>query len=124
MGGWIVSMDRVDEVLRAELERPEFPYEFPDTTTGYQALAFLRDVWTRARTSPEGLANEVRDVLPAAYAYCLEDRTNDSSLSERWDETLPEAAVFSERKWTVLAEEDDIYFDDLNDRRFLPTNMQ
>ena len=64
LGGWTVPLDRIDKSLRAELEHPDFPYnKFPDTTTGEQALAYLRDVWKRARSSSEGLANEVRDVL-------------------------------------------------------------
>ena len=124
LGGWIVPLDRIDEALRVELEHPDFPCKFPDTTTGKQALAWIRNVWKDAQLSPEGLANKVRDVLPFAYAYCLEDRTNDVSLSEQWRAAMPEAAVFAEGEWVVLAGSDDIYFDDVNDRRFLPENMQ
>ena len=126
LGGWIVPLNRIDEALRAELEHPGFPREFPDTTTGTQALAYLRDVWKRARSSPEGLANEVRGVLPTAYTYCLEDCTEDTSLSDRWKAAIPEAAVFAEREWIFLKEKenDDIYFDDLDDRRFFPEDMQ
>ena len=124
LGGWTVPLDRIVEALRAELKHADFPCEFPDTTTGEQALAYLRGIWQRARSSPERLANEVRDVLPDAYAYCLEDCAEDASLSERWQAAVPEAAVFAEREWVVLTETDDIYFDDSNDRRFLPENMQ
>ena len=63
LGGWIVPLDRIDETLRAELDHSDFPCRFPDTTTGHQALAYLREVWARARSSSQGLANEVRDVL-------------------------------------------------------------
>ena len=124
LGGWIVPLDDIDESLRMELQHPDFPYQFPDATTGSQALAYLREVWACAKLSPEGLATKVRDVLPAAYAYCLEDRVNSSSLSESWDVALPEAAVFAERNWIVLAETNNIYFDDIENRRFLPSNMQ
>ena len=124
LGGWIVPLDEIDELLRMELQRRDFPYPFPDATTGNQALAYLREVWARAKSSPEGLATEVRDVLPSAYAYCLEDRANSSSLSEQWDAALPEAMVFAERNWIVLADTNDIYFDDIGDRRFWPSNMQ
>ena len=125
IGGWIVPLDLIDEALRAELEHSDFPYEFPNTTTGHQALAYLREVWTRARSASERLANEVRDVLPAAYAYCLEDCSTDASLSERWRAAVPEASVFAEREWIVLTEADDIiYFDDLEDRRFFPSQGQ
>ena len=124
LGGWTVALDHIDDTLRTELEHPDFPCEFPDNTTGNQALDYLQYVWKRARSSPERLANDVRDVLPAAYAYCLEDCAKEALLSERWDATVPEAAVFVEREWVVLAEANDIYFDDIEDRRFLPSQVQ
>lgn len=122
LGGWVLPLERIDEVLRKELEHPNFPYEFPDTTTGEQALAYIRDVWARARSSPERLANEVRGVLPYAYAYCLKDRVEDDSLSNRWGEAVSDAAVFAERNWVFLDDAENIYFDDLEDRRFIPKN--
>ena len=124
LGGRVVPLDRIAEVLRGELEHPDLPRDFPDTTSGHQALDYIRDVWKRARSSPEGLANEVRDVLPTAYAYCLEDCTRDSALSERWEASAKGAVVFAEREWVVLTEADNTYFDDIEDRRFLPTQHQ
>ena len=53
-GGWIVPLDRIDEMLRMELEHSDFPCRLPDTTTGHQALAYLREVWARARSSSQG----------------------------------------------------------------------
>lgn len=123
LGGWLVPLDRIDKKLRVELEHADFPREFPSTTTGEQALAYVRDVWKRARSSSEGLANEVRDVLPTAYAYCLEDCADDPSLSDRWNAAIPEAAIFAEREWVFLEKTDDVYFDDLDDRRFFPEEM-
>ena len=117
LGGWIISLEHIDEALREELEHA---CDFPETTTGGQALAYIRrNVWERARSSPEGLANKVRDVLPTAYAYCMEDMDKDDALTERWESALPEAAVFSEREWVFPAEQD-IYLDDIEDRRFFP----
>ncbi len=124
LGGWVLPLDLIDEVLRKELEHPDFPYEFPDTTTGEQALAYIRDVWKRARSSPERLANEVRGVLPTAYAYCLTDRVEDDSLSNQWDAAVSGAAVFADGKWVFLADAENIYFDDLEDRRFIPENAE
>lgn len=124
LGGWIVPLDRIDEGLRTELECPEFPYPFPDTTTGHQALAYLRSIWKRAQAPSERLADEVRDVLPSAYAYCLEDCAKDDPLSEQWRAAVSEATVFSGREWIVVAEADDIYFDDIEDRRFFPSQIQ
>ena len=120
LGGWIVPLDSIEEILRTELEHDDFPREFPETTTGRQALGYIRDVWRRARLSPEALANEVRDVLPTAYVYCLEDIAKDASLLERWHEAIPQAMVFAEREWIALTGVDDIYFDDIEDRRFFP----
>ena len=124
LGGWVVPLERIDESLRAELEHPDFPWEFAETTTGDQALDYLFDIWSRARTSPEGLANEVRDVLPTAYAYCLDDRTKDRPLSERWRSGVNQAMVFGSGEWLKLADTRDIYLDDIDDRRFLPRHSE
>ncbi len=124
LGGWIVPLDQINEVLRSELDHADFPHELADTTTGSQALAYIKDVWRRAQSPPEGLASDVRDLLPTAYAYCLEDCAEDDSLAKQWRVALHEAAVFADQEWVVLIEADDIYFDDINDRRFLPENMQ
>lgn len=124
LGGWVVPLDHIEETLRTELERAEFPLDFPVTTTGGQALDYILDVWRRARLSPEGLANEVRDVLPTAYAYCLEDIAKDESLVKRWHDVVPQAMVFVEREWSALTDVDDIYFDDIEDRRFFPRQTQ
>ena len=123
LGGWVTPLEQVDKVLRTELEHEDFPYNFPETTTGEQALTFLRDTWRRARMSYEGLAREVRDVLPVAYAYCLKNCAENASLAEKWREAKGKAAVFAEGEWIVLHEIDDIYFDDLGDRRFFPQNL-
>ncbi len=124
LGGWVVPVDRIEDVVRRELEHPNFARDFPDTTTGGQALDYIREVWKRARSSPEGLANEARDVLPTAYAYCLEDCQEDVALSEQWEEAATEAVVFAERDWVVLTEADNTYLDDIEDRRFLPGQLQ
>ena len=124
LGGWIVPLDRIEEILRAELEHAAFPSEFPETTTGGQALGYIRDVWRRTRKSPEGLANEVRDVLPTAYAYCLDDSAEDASLLERWQSAVPEAMVFTDREWIALTDCEGIYLDDIDDRRFFPREVQ
>ena len=120
LGSWVVPMDRIDESLRTELEHPNFAWDIPETTTGGQALDYISHVWSRARTSPDGLANEVRDVLPTAYAYCLDDSANDRPLFERWESGVHQAMVFAGREWLALADTTDVYLDDIDDRRFLP----
>ena len=120
LGGWITPMSRLHETSRDEFEHPEFPLEIPETTTGDQALDYILDVWTRARSSPERLANSVREVLPSAYAYCLDDCSDDSGLSERWSNAVADAIVFSEREWIVVADANNVFYDDVEDRRFIP----
>ena len=123
LGGWVVPLDQFEASLRAELEHEGFPDRFPGTTTGEQALDYIVHVWARARSSPEGLANEVRDVLPAAYGYVLEDAGKDAAFLELWQERAPQAMVFSGREWIALNEVEDVYFDDIEDRRFLPKQV-
>ena len=123
LGDRILPLARFHPQLVEELEHDDFPYVIPETTTGEQALAYLREVWQRARQSPTGLANDVRNVLPLAYAYCLEDCGDDPSLRERWAAGVLEAAVFTDREWVVLANAANIYFDDVDDRRFIPQTV-
>ena len=117
---WVVPLARFHPRLVEELKHDDFPYKIPETTTGEQALDYLLDVWQRARQPGAGLANNVRGVLPLAYAYCLEDSADAPSLRIRWETSVPEAAVFTEREWVVLANAENIYFDDVDDRRFIP----
>ena len=123
LGGWIVPLDSITEPLRAELQHPDLPIDFSETTTGEQSLDFIVETWRRARSEPEGLASEVRDILPMAYAYCLEDCATDDSLLTRWKEAMPAAMVFAEREWISLAGPDSTYLDDIADRRFIPNDV-
>ena len=120
LGGWVVPLDRIDDSLRAELEHADFPWDIPETTTGGQALDYIIDVWGRASSHPTALANEVRDVLPTAYAYCLDDSAKDRPLFDRWQSRAHEAMVFADREWLDLSDTKDVYLDDIDDRRFLP----
>ena len=125
LGDRIVPLARFHEQLIEELRHDSFPHVIPETTTGEQALDYLREVWQRARSAPAGLANDVRDVLPLAYAYCLEDCADDPSLRSRWEAAVPEATVFVDRReWLVLADAENIYFDDVDDRRFIPKTVE
>ena len=123
LAGWVVPLDRIDEILRIELEHADFPIEFPDTTSGRQALSYICAVWSRARTSADRLANEVRDVLPTAYAYCLDDLVENEALLNQWQSEVSAAMVFVDREWIAVADFDDIYIDDIDDRRFSPADV-
>ena len=125
LGDRIVPLARFHGQLIEELRHDSFPYEIPKTTTGDQALHYLREVWYRARSAPTGLANEVRDVLPLAYAYVLDDCADDASLRSQWEAAVQEAAAFVDRReWVLLADAKSIYFDDVDDRRFIPDTIE
>lgn len=122
LGGWIVPLDSIPEALRQELQHPDLPIDIPETTTGGQSLDFIVGTWQRARLAPGGLANDIREVLPMAYAYCLEDCTTESSLRTRWNADKSDAMVFAQGKWIDLGESDGPYLDDIADRRFIPND--
>jgi len=124
LGGRIVPLTRFNEQLIEELQHDSFPLSIPGTTTGDQALDYLREVWQRARSAPARLANDVRDVLPLAYAYCLDDCANNPSLRNRWEAAVGEAVAFVDRRWIPLADTENIYFDDVDDRRFFPETIE
>ncbi len=123
LGGWIVPLSQLEEPLQTELQHLDFPLKFPNTTSGDQALDYVRDVWERSRSTNQTLATEIRDVLPTAYVYCLEDCATDSELSQRWDKAVPHARIFTEGSWVDLIGASDIYFDDIEDRRFFPNKI-
>ena len=124
LGDWTIPLSGFGESLREELVHDQFPYEIPETTTGDQALNFLLDVWKRSESSPWGLANEVRSNLPLAYSYCLQDLDKDDELNGRWRELRQKARVFVGREWVPIAGSDYVYFDDIEDQRFIPKGKQ
>lgn len=123
LGGWVVPLDHIDDKLRIELEHHSFPLKFPESTSGSQALSYIRSIWKRSRNSFEGLANEVRDVLPTAYVYCLDDIADDDNLLKQWQSVVRTAMVFVGREWIAVADFDDIFIDDIDDRRFIPSDI-
>ncbi len=119
LGGWIVPLGHFHDRLGKELNHLLFPYWVPETTTGEQALAYLRWVWERADSSPVGLASKVSNFLPTAYAYCLEDMNRNVLPARHWKDAVREAKVFDGREWISPANAD-IYLDDIEGWRFLP----
>ena len=124
LGGRIVPLTRFHEKLIEELQHDSFPWPIPGTTTGDQALDYLREVWQRARSAPAGLASDVRDVLPLAYAYCLDDCADNPLQRSRWEAAVREAVAFVDRRWVPLVDTENIYFDDVDDRRFFPEAIE
>lgn len=116
---WVVPVNYLEPAVRAELENPDCPYPFPETTTGFQALEYLEDVWKHSRTRDAWFVHSVMRVLPDAYSYVATDIFMDHTLGQRWDDAVLRARVFTQQQWHDL-ENGQVYFDDLEDHRLLP----
>ena len=121
LDGWVVQLSDLDPKLRDALDRVKYP--FPVQTTGEQAFGYIRNAWIKASARSEKLTTEEYRALPYAYEYCLDDCENDEELRVAWKEALPEAAVIVDGEWIVVAEVDEIYVNDLVDRRHAPKNI-
>ena len=124
LGYWIVPLTDLEDSLREELIHDEFPHKFPESTTGMQALDFLLSVWNRARLSPSRLAADVRDILPMAYVYLLQDLEKDSELAINWQNGKQNARVFVDGEWVYLVESANVYFNDIEDQRFFSETIE
>lgn len=121
LDGWITEFREFDQSLQVELLEANFP--FPDSTTGRQALEFIRNVWKKAKATPDKLHVEEINALPFAYEYCLEDCSEDDKLLALWRDALPEAVLATGAEWIVRAEIDELFVDDLADRRYIPEEI-
>lgn len=127
-GGWLASLNAMPDELRSVLLDPRISVPIPDRTTGRQALAYAQHVWQRAANGEAGLAQEVGDRLPLAYAYILEDLADDEALEQEWKNARESALVFTNRRRWILARGPDApAFGDVEDslmRRFLPADLE
>ena len=118
--GWVADLSDCEEKLRGELLHRDFPFQIPETTTGTQALGYLKDVWDKARKSPAKLDRDVRRTMPIAYDYCICGLDSDGFASD-WAFAVGNAVVCTDGTWIPPTDPGrPVYFDDLNDRRFLP----
>ena len=122
LGSWIYPLAEFEETLRKELTHSEFPFDFPETTTGMQSLNFIFKVWNKAKSDLSNFVDDVGEYLPTAYGYLRRDLDDDSKLNDRWQCSKNSAMVFVNRQWVYLQDVDDVYFDDIEDRRFIPSN--
>lgn len=117
LGGWLVSLDRLEPELRSALQLVDPGWRPPSTTTGWQALRFLQSTWRRAAEG-EGLrADELRERLAAAYSYVFADARTDASLRTALSDALPNAWVYctsagSTADWWPVRGAARVYFDD------------
>ena len=94
--GWVVALSDVDPSLAAAVRN--LPLDVPLTTTGQQALDFLRDVWNRRPSSVEDL----RGRLAAAYRYVLDDVDSDLLPAHLWREARRQAHLYGGRTWHLV----------------------
>lgn len=121
LADWIVEESELDDEVRGTLtDLGHSVFDPPDTTTGWQALAFLVHVWKQAAAGERLSADELRRVLPSAYAYVLEDAERDPALLAAWQVARPEAFVFAKRSWLPVVGPQKIAVNDLLDPRFNP----
>ena len=96
LGDWIVALDDVEETLATAVS--ELPLSIHQTTTGKQALGFLRDTWTK---KPEQVES-IRSNLAAAYRYVVEDLEGDTMDTDEWHDGRQHAHVYGMGKWHAL----------------------
>lgn len=94
--GWVIALSDVDPALADAIKN--LPLDMPRTTTGRQALDFLRDVWNRRPSSVEDL----RGRLAAAYRYVLEDVGSGLLPADDWREARAHAQLYGGRRWHLV----------------------
>ena len=95
LGGWIVALDDVERSLSVAVE--SLPLSIPETTTGRQALGFLREIWTKRPQVESILGN-----LAAAYRYVVDDLEGDAMDTDEWHDERQHAYVYGMGKWHAL----------------------
>lgn len=110
--GYVVLLDKVYPDVRKELERVP-GLRIPSTTTGYQALAFLRTVWRQA--SEDRVDRDAVRVLPRAYDYLASGAEEDRALAQALADVREEIRVSDGRGWQALSPGSLVFVDDLYD---------
>jgi hypothetical protein len=129
LGGFLLWVDDLPEPVAAAVERLEKFDEslrVPEVVIGAQVLAFIQDVWERLRRAPDRPAEDsLAQNMALAYRYLVEDldaeeTAGGEALREEWEEVLPGALVFADRRWGPV---EAAVFDDLNEidlRKLMP----
>lgn len=91
LGGYVVEWEELPDSLKFELTA--FGIEIPQTTTGSQALKYLRRTWREPAERVKG------EHVAMALRYLLEDLERSDSLRAEWEESRHEARVYGEGRW-------------------------
>ena len=96
LGGWVVALSDLDTELAEAVVG--LPLAVPETTTGRQALDFLRDVWERKPSRVESL----RASVGAAYRYVLDDLDSGLLPADEWHDARAHAYLYGGRTWLPI----------------------
>ncbi len=96
LGSWVLALPDVDSRLASKLR--EVFKGIPTTTSGLQAIAFLKNTWA----DPPGSVEELRRHLAAAYRYVLDDAASNLALAHAWREARPQVRLYGGRRWHAL----------------------
>lgn len=121
LGDWVVELGALDAAVANALTRlGSTAFDPPPTTTGRQALSFLRSVWGQARDGSRLVTDDLRAHLPNAYVYVLEDAAADAELQTAWQSARMDARLYSyaKRAWLGVAGDPPLAVNDLPDPRF------
>lgn len=95
LGDSVLAIVQLQPNLQAAVAALTSILSIPDTTTGDQALRYLRSVWAQAAADPQMQTGAVADYLPAAYRYVVEDAQMHPPLASTWESAKREAVVFA-----------------------------
>lgn len=115
LDGFVLAVNSLlNEPLRNAVERLPL---IPQTTSGTQALCYLRSVWSGVSQRPETSADQVRRILPLAYRYVAEDiDSGDDKLRASFENFRLEAFAFANGQW-ISANDPRVLLDDLQDKQ-------
>lgn len=115
LGGFVLAVNSLSsEPLRNAVGR--LP-SVPSTTSGTQALCYLRSVWNGVSQRPETSADQVRRILPLAYRYVADDiDSGDDELRATLEQFRSEAFAFANGQW-ISTNDPRVLLDDLQDKQ-------
>ena len=119
LGGWVIGLSQLDPALMNVIN--ELDLNIPNTTTGRNALDFLRNIWD----CKPSRVDEIRRHIAAAYRYVLDDAQEDLALDKAWQEARGHAWLYGGGIWYPIGTQlaiDDVYSPLI--RRFIPKDRK
>lgn len=98
LGEWVVALSSVEARLAVAVDR--IGIELPGTTTGQQALGYLKDLWRRRPQS----VDEIRAHIASAYRYVLQDLERDDLDRGVWRDAKKKARLYGKGGWHEISD--------------------